>query len=324
MNKTSLIQFLDANSIPFEKNVELKKRTWIHRGGMAELFISPSSALQLESTVSFLYKESIEFLLIGHTSNLYILNECDLTVVVSTHKCRKFELNGNELFCEAGVGVINLSKQMIEAGIKGFEYLTGLPGTIGAALVNNSSCRENSIAELLLSAKVVLSDGSIHTYTSKDFGFEFRNSVFKKKKVTGTIISAVLRAMPGDVKQMKKIAADNNKDRELRLEGHAKNLGCTVNRCFINGKMNIFLRLVLVSVSLLVRFFAKTADKKREYNKFFLCWITGYSNIAPYISSKNPIVFMWLDSGADKAFPIYLEFMKKIYKTDKLEIEIIK
>jgi UDP-N-acetylenolpyruvoylglucosamine reductase len=324
MNKANLIQFLDANSILFEKNVELKKRTWIHRGGVAELFISPSSAFQLELIVSFLYKESIDFLLVGHTSNLYILNECDLTVVVSTYKCRKFEVKGEKLFCEAGVGIINLSRQMIEEGIKGFEYLTGLPGTIGAALVNNSSCRENSIAELLLSAKVVLSDGTVQTFTSKDFGFEFRNSVFKKKIVIGTIISAVLRAMPGDVELMKKIAAENKKDRELRLEGHARNLGCTVNRCFINGKMNVFLRLILVIVSQLLRFFVKNIDQKLEYNKRFLCWITGYSSIAPYISSKNPIVFMWLDSGADRAFPIYLEFMKKVYKTDKLEIEIIK
>lgn len=324
MNKTNLIQFLDANSIPFEKNVELKKRTWIHRGGMAELFISPSSALQLESTVFFLYKESVDFILIGHTSNLYILNECNLTVVVSTHKCRNFVLNRNELFCEAGVGVINLSKKMVEKGIKGFEYLTGLPGTIGAALVNNSSCMENSIAELLISAKVVLSDGSIHTFTTKEFGFEFRNSVFKKKLVNGTIISAVLRAMPGDVEELKKIAADNKRNRELLLEGHAKNLGCTVNRCFINGKMNFFLKLALWLNSRFMRLFIKSVQQQQEYNKKFLCWITGYSSIVPYISSKNPIVFMWLDAGADRAFPLYLEFMRKVYKTDKLEIEIIK
>lgn len=33
---------------------------------------------------------------------------------------------------------------------------------------------------------------------------------------------------------------------------------------------------------------------------------------------------MWLDEGADIAFPDYLEFMRKVYKTDKIEIEVIK
>lgn len=39
---------------------------------------------------------------------------------------------------------------------------------------------------------------------------------------------------------------------------------------------------------------------------------------------KNPIIFSWLDDRADTVFPLYLEFMKKVYKTDKIEIEIIR
>ena len=156
-----LTKYLDTQKIQYETHVDLKKRTWIHRGGIAGIFISPASADELETILSFLYSEDTSFLLIGHTSNLYILNECNIPVVVSTAKCRYFQIDDGQLFCEAGVGVINLSKQMIKQGIKGFEYLTGLPGTIGAALVNNSSCRENSISELLVSARVVLKDGSM-------------------------------------------------------------------------------------------------------------------------------------------------------------------
>ena len=180
MIKELLTKYLDTQKIQYETHVDLKKRTWIHRGGIAGIYISPASADELETIVSFLYSEDISFLLIGHTSNLYILNECNIPVVVSTAKCRYFQIEDGQLFCEAGVGVINLSKQMIKQGIKGFEYLTGLPGTIGAALVNNSSCRENSISELLVSARVVLKDGSIKIFLPEDFKYEFRNSVFKK------------------------------------------------------------------------------------------------------------------------------------------------
>lgn len=171
MIKELLTKYLDTQKIQYETHVDLKKRTWIHRGGIAGIYISPASADELETIVSFLYSEDISFLLIGHTSNLYILNECNIPVVVSTAKCRYFQIEDGQLFCEAGVGVINLSKQMIKQGIKGFEYLTGLPGTIGAALVNNSSCRENSISELLVSARVVLKDGSIKIFLPEDFKY---------------------------------------------------------------------------------------------------------------------------------------------------------
>lgn len=131
-------------------------------------------------------------MLIGHTSNLYILNECNIPVVVSTAKCRYFQIEDGQLFCEAGVGVINLSKQMIKQGIKGFEYLTGLPGTIGAALVNNSSCRENSISELLVSARVVLKDGSIKIFSLKisNMNLETQYSRNMKLKALSFLLSS--------------------------------------------------------------------------------------------------------------------------------------
>ncbi|MBR5781894.1 MAG: FAD-binding protein [Bacteroidales bacterium] len=319
-----LVSFLKSKGIQYELNVDLKKRTWIHRGGLAHVFISPKCADDLENAVIYLYKNSIPFLLIGHTSNIYILNECNIPVVVSTAKCRNYKLVGDRLYCEAGVGVIQLSKQMINLGIKGFEYLTGLPGTVGAALVNNSSCRDNSISDLLISAKVVLNDGSIRTIQPKDFKFEFRNSVFKKKVIEGTIISVILKAECGDKSTMQEIAANNDLDRKRKLEGHAMNLGCTVHRCFINGKMSVWLKVSLLVYGLFSRLFIKTEEERRKRRRDYICYITGYKSIAPYVSFKNPIVFCWIDEGADVAFPRYLDFMNKIYKTDKVEIEIIR
>lgn len=324
MSNDLVISYLQSNGILYETDVNLKKKTWIHRGGMAYIFISPENSEELKNIVSFLYKNDISFKLIGHTSNLYISNECNIPVVVSTYKCRNYNLKDNYLYCEAGVGVINLSKQMINNGVRGFEYLTGLPGTIGGALVNNSSCKENSIANLLINAQVVLRDGTIKTMESADFKFEFRDSVFKRQDLEGTIVSATLKAEPGDKVTMQSIAEHNNHDRERRLEGNAKNLGCTVNSCFINGRMSIWLRLLLFVYRIFALFFIKDENKERCYRRDLICFITGYKSIARYISAKNPIIFMWLDDGADTAFPLYLEFMRKVYKTDKVEIEIIR
>lgn len=324
MSSNILIKYLESQAIPYETNVDLKKRTWIHRGGFADIYISPANANELEKIVTYLYTSNIKFQLIGHSSNLYIQNNCNLPVVVSTAKCRGYSLKEEILYCESGVGVINLSKQMIRHGVRGFEYLTGLPGTIGAALVNNSSCRENSISNLLVSAKVVMKDGSIRNFLPEDFMFEFRSSIFKKRKIEGTIISAILKAEAGDAIRLQHIAESNDKDRAKRLEGYAKNLGCTVNQCFSNGNMALWLRVILFLNRLIIQPFIKTEEEKRNQRRDLICIITGYKSIAPYVSPKNPIIFSWLDDGADDAFPLYLEFMKKVYKTDNIEIEIIK
>lgn len=320
---SNIKSFLDSNRITYEVNVDLKKKTWIHRGGLADIFITPSDSNELEIVVRFLYICNIKFLLVGHTSNIYILNECNIPVVVSTAKCRYYMLENDRLFCECGVGVINLSRQMLKQGIRGFEYLTGLPGTIGAALVNNSSCKENSISELLISARVVLRNGEIMTFSSDDFRYEYRNSAFKSKDIEGIIVSAVLKALPGDPVIMQRVAANNDTERQILLEGNAQNLGCTVNKCFINGKMPLHLRIAVRFNSLISRLFIFSEVKRREQRKRFICTIAGYKEIVPYVSSKNMVIFRWVDDGADAAFPLYLEFMKKVYKTDKLEIEVI-
>lgn len=316
--------YLDANRIPYEINVDLKKKTWIHRGGIAGIYITPESSEELEKVVLFLYRNNIKFLLVGHTSNIYILNECNIPVVVSTVRCRNYKIENGKIYCEAGVGVISLSKQMIKTGICGFEYLTGLPGTVGAALVNNSSCKTNSISDLLISAKVILKDGTIRTFYYNDFKFEFRNSVFKKRDLEGTIISVILRAEPGDSKQLKKISEENDVERERLLDGHSRNLGCTVNRCFINGKMPLIYRIPLFLSSIILKFICCSPERKISLNIKLLCYISGYKSIVLYISPKNPIIFKWIDEGADAAFPLYLEFMRKVYMTDKVEIEVIK
>lgn len=73
--------------------------------------------------------------------------------------------------------------------------------------------------------------------------------------------------------------------------------------------------------SIYLKLFVKDDIAKAIKAKNFLCYVAGYKNLSKYISNK--IVYMWLDDGADAQFPNYLQFMQKVYKTDKVENEII-
>lgn len=322
-NIRKLVNFLITHNIKYEENIDLKKKTWIHRGGMCNLFISPSNASQLETLVQYLYQNELKFQLLGHTSNVYILNSTNIPIVVSTIKCNKYEVVDNHILCEAGASVIHLAKNMISQGISGFEYLTGLPGTIGAAICNNSSCKQNSISSLLVSAEVMLSNGQKVSMTAEQMEFKFRTSIFKEKRIDGVILNATLRADRDDAEKLMKIAHENNIERKRILEGHAQNLGCTVNRCFINGRMPLKYSIPNRIFYVLLKICRVKELVIRKYSKNFLCIISGYSTVAPYISNINNIIFVWYDEGADKEFPRYLEFMRKVFKTDKVEIEVI-
>lgn len=319
-----ILTFLDNNHILYETNVDLKKKTWIHRGGIAKVFISPMNEQELCNVVSYLYRYNVKFLLIGHTSNMYILNTTNISVVVSTAKCCSYSLVNNKLYCEAGVSVIKLSMQLIKQGIKGFEYLTGLPGTIGAALVNNSSCKEHSISDLLIRAKILLKDGKIEYWGPSDFKFQFRSSILKRKEIEGCILSIILNIEKDSAEHLIKIAEENRIDRERRLDGYARNLGCIFDEPFCLGPMKFKYKLVELFFRTIGKIFGISTLKINSVILNILSKISHCEGFLPYVSHKNFIIFMWRDNGADAAFPIYCKFIKEVYRTDKLEIEIIK
>ena len=318
-------KYLEGEGIYFEKEIDLSKKTWIHRGGTASLFVIPGNTNELEKVVTCLYKNDIKFLVIGATSNLYILNTASIPVVISTLKCNVYQQNGDVIVCDCGVQVGKLSREMIGKGIQGFEYLTKLPGTIGAAIYNNSSVKEetNSISNLLLGFDLLTPSG-IKQLKKEDLHFSFRSSALKRHQLQGIIIRARLNAAPGNKELLESIAAKNEKDRLNLLEGPAQNLGCTVHRMFCNGLMPLKYRIPYKSYAKILKVFVGNQLKQKKYLKQFLLTISGYRHLIPYVSDKQLITFIWKDEKADLFFDDYLAFMRDVCKTDQVEIEIIR
>ena len=316
---------LEKEGILYETQVSLKKKTWIHRGGIAELFVTPRNVLELERAMSLLYTNDIRHLVVGSTSNIYILNTTNIPVVVSTLKCNSFRNENNILECDCGVQVAKLARQMISQGIKGFEYLTKLPGTIGAAICNNSSVKNeiNSITSLLIDVDMVTPSG-VQRLPKEDLHLAFRTSDIKRKLKQGVILKARLKIEYGDVAEMEAIAKKNETERYLLLEGPANNLGCTVHQMFCNGSMPLKYSRPLNVYSKILSLFVKDSIVKNKYQKSFLLTITGHRHLIPYVSDKQLITFIWRDDNADEFFDEYLTFMRDVCKTDRVEIEIIR
>lgn len=321
MNFHEFELFLQSERIKYELNVELSKRTWIRRGGVAGIFVLPNSSKQLEQVCRYLYNNNLDFELIGHTSNVYFLNTYCPQIVVTTKLCNHFKLNKDSIECEAGVSVIQLAKYCVSHGIAGFEYLTELPGTVGAALVNNSSCKDGSISGILDTAEVLLPDGRISIWKKEDFEFSFRNSCLKSGEKAGVILSLKLTFSYADSSFLESISRRNELDRRQRLDSPQYNLGCTYNRLFVNGGMPLKYKLPLVMLSMFLRIIPIRKSSRKHYEKCFLLRISGYKDLIPYISDKLFITYLWKDAMADTLFPRYKQFMKQVMRTDSIEIQ---
>ena len=159
--KDEIRKFLQEMSIEFEENVSLKRKTWIKRGGIASFYVLPKSSDELLVICRFLFRNNIPFDIVGHTSNMYFLNEYDSNVFISTKNLLGEIETDDSFVCEAGVNVSGFSRRMSEMGDVGFEGLVGLPGTMGGAVVNNSSAFGFSILNMSIDVECLNERGMV-------------------------------------------------------------------------------------------------------------------------------------------------------------------
>ena len=219
--------FLENNHIEFKRNVLLKNKTWIRTGGKADYWILPCNKEELFLLVSYLYKQNLPFEIIGHTSNLYYYDTYNVNIIISTVKLQSYKEEASYIECECGVSVSKLSKSLVEKGIIGYAGLVNLPGTIGAAVYNNSSCFKCSISERLVSVDFISPSlgNKIVEITAEDLKFKHRSSALKRKEIEGVILSVRIKKEYGEVAIEKEKANQATAIRKLTQEPPKLNLG---------------------------------------------------------------------------------------------------
>ena len=304
-----------------QHNISLKSRTWIHRGGNVKNFYLPKNLEELIDIGRYLFEMNIDFITIGHTSNIYFKNSFNIDSIIDTKRLTSFEkYDDKTILCECGVHISKFANHCIEKGYIGYEGLINLPGTIGGAIVNNSSCYNCGIENILKSIDVLFPNGNIVNIEKKDIGYTFRNSHLKSGIIKGIVLRAYLDiSHKSSSEELKKIAFNNNIDRKTSQEPPAYNLGSTVN-CFYRrfNIRNIIIKLVTVFTKLVIK---KRATATKIIKRLTLS-LYGKRYLNKYISDKKIECFIWKDENADNYFNEYIDLINKIYKKYSVEIEI--
>ena len=321
-----LSAFLQAGHIPFEENVSLKRRTWIHRGGNARYYIVPETIEQLCRLATRLYNKHTDFKIVGHTSNLYIHNTTDLDIVISTLHLNHYEESDNQYICECGVAIAGLSAKAIEKGHAGYEGLVNLPGTVASAAANNSGCFGCSISDLLVEAEVLCPDGEIRKYTKDKFGYKERSSAFKRGEEQGILLRVTLDCSRKEEKEKLLAKAEANAQyRKSKQEGTKQNLGSTYPVYVMDAfykNLPVFTRVFLFISAKMYHIIGKKRSQECTNTLILLC--NGkYIRLHKYISKHNFGCFVWRDERADEAFEIYRSFVAKVSGMPDIEIEVL-
>ena len=180
-------------------NISLKQYTTMKLGGEARYMATADSASDVVSLYRNARKENLPIFVLGGGSNVITHDEV-FEGIVLLNKIKGFEViseTDETTDVKIGAGEVwdEVVEKAIELGLQGIEAMSGIPGTAGAAPVQNVGAYGQEIADTLISLEAYDSKtDTIVTISAYECDFSYRNSIFRdKEKGRYCILSITLR-----------------------------------------------------------------------------------------------------------------------------------
>jgi len=187
----------------FKQNYNLKHLTWLKVGGDADIFFKPED---IEDLKTFLKENNNRFpiTVIGAGSNLIIRDKGVEGIVIKLG--RNFTdiqfIDNNLIVAGAGCLNSNLAKFCLVNSIAGFEFLVGIPGTVGGGVAMNAGSYGREFKDIVASVEVLDTEGNLIIIPVDRIGFSYRtNSLPKDLIFTRVFFQAENKEDPNKIKQ---------------------------------------------------------------------------------------------------------------------------
>jgi len=185
------------------RDAPLSSYTRFGIGGPADLFAETRDPARFIDAWRIAHASGLDTVVIGDGTNL-IVSDAGFRGVVLKLSNDRIQCRGQTLCVESGASLQSLVDFTVDAGLKGLETMTGIPGSVGAAVYGNAGAYGHSIAERV--SLVTFFDGSgIREFDNAQCGFHYRESVFKQHK-EWIIFSTELAMERGDPAALRETA----------------------------------------------------------------------------------------------------------------------
>ena len=221
-------------NLEIEEDAEMAAHTSFRAGGRAALLVTVGDARTLGFVLSVLSAEEIPHIFLGNGSNVLFRDEGYAGAVI---KMRDFDSlaigSGCHGFCngdleaksapaasdtvlvtaQCGIGLGSLARRLAEESLTGFEFASGIPGTLGGALFMDAGAYGGEMKDVVTSVTAISADGSeLRTFTNEEMQFSYRHSCLQENGFIA--LSATLALKKGNreeiLGQMRELALKRN------------------------------------------------------------------------------------------------------------------
>ena len=171
----------------------MKKHTTFRIGGPADYYAEPDVS-QISKLIEIAKACDMPVAVIGNGSNLLVgdkgirglvigigkgLSEIDVTEAVAQQSTAQD--NGRIITAGAGAILVAVAAKAAEASLSGLEFASGIPGSVGGAVVMNAGAYGGEIKDVLIDATVLTAEGELKTVTRDELDLSYRHSIVPEK-----------------------------------------------------------------------------------------------------------------------------------------------
>jgi UDP-N-acetylmuramate dehydrogenase len=178
-----------VSDVEFRFDEPLARHTTFRVGGPVRLLARPRSESALCAILERIRDSDVPFVVLGAGSNVLALDGPLEMAVIQLHLAGNGLRSGQRskgqtiLYAGAGTKLQELIRYCIENGLEGLEPLSGIPGTVGGALVMNAGTPSGAIADNLLQVDLVNRDGKRRSIRTEELTPGYRTMGIEKNSI---------------------------------------------------------------------------------------------------------------------------------------------
>ncbi|MGN1063577.1 MAG: UDP-N-acetylmuramate dehydrogenase [Alphaproteobacteria bacterium] len=202
----------------------LAKKTWFGVGGPAEVYIEPADLDDLVRLMQF--KPAVPVTILGAGSNVLIRDGGILGITIHLGKgFNSISVAGDRLICDGGAAVMDVARVAAKNGLGGFEFLSGIPGSVGGGVRMNAGAHGRCLEDVLESLTIVTADGEIQELNPKETEiFGYRRCYLPTDWI---FVRAVLKGYPDNPADIQAKTVEYKKQRENNQPVGVRTAGST-------------------------------------------------------------------------------------------------
>ncbi len=172
------IESLNVGKVSY--NVDLSRYTTYKICATGAVLVEPTDIEKLKTLVKYIKEKNYKYKVLGNGSNLIFTNPVYDGILIKLDCFDELDINENIVTVGAGYNLMKLALKCSMMGLTGFEFATGIPGSVGGSVYMNAGAYNSDISSVIVSASVLTPDLEVVTFNKSDFDFSYRMSYFQK------------------------------------------------------------------------------------------------------------------------------------------------